>query len=40
MHGYIYVRNHSSCDLNNACKLGKTSNIPNKDSQYAIGRIL
>jgi predicted helicase len=39
LHGYIYVRNHSSYDLNNACKLGKTSNIPDRDSQYATGEI-
>lgn len=48
--GFIYVRCHSSYDVNIACstdraasfttcKLGKTSNIPDRDSQYATGEI-
>jgi hypothetical protein len=37
--GYIYVRNHSSYDEYNACKMGKTNNIPDRDSQYATGEI-
>jgi hypothetical protein len=37
--GYIYVRNHSSYDEYNACKVGKTNNIPDRDSQYATGEI-
>lgn len=37
--GYIYVRNHSSYDIYNACKLGKANNIPERDTQYATGEI-
>lgn len=37
--GYIYVRNHHSYDTDNACKLGKASNIIERDSQYAVGEI-
>ena len=35
--GYIYVRNHLSYD--DACKIGKTNNIPQRDAQYATGEI-
>ena len=38
--GYIYIRNHPSYENNNACKLGKTQNIPERDSQYATGEIV
>ena len=37
--GYIYIRNHPSYDVENACKIGKTSNIPERDTQYATGEI-
>lgn len=37
--GYIYIRNHASYEFHNACKLGKASNIPERDSQYATGEI-
>ena len=37
--GYIYIRNHPSYDLDNACKLGKANNIPERDTQYATGEI-
>jgi len=37
--GYIYLRNHPSYDVYNACKMGKTSNIPERDTQYATGEI-
>jgi hypothetical protein len=37
--GYIYIRNHSSYDEYNACKMGKTNNIPDRDSQYVTGEI-
>lgn len=37
--GYIYIRNHESYEKNNACKLGKTINIPERDSNYATGEI-
>jgi superfamily II DNA or RNA helicase len=37
--GYIYVRNHPSYDFYNACKMGKTINIPERDTQYATGEI-
>ena len=36
---YIYVRNHSSYDEYEGCKLGKTNNIPERDIQYATGEI-
>jgi predicted helicase len=39
MKGYIYVRNHPSYDLENSCKLGKTGNIPERDTQYATGEV-
>ena len=38
-YGYIYIRNHSSYDIEDACKLGKTHNIPERDNQYATGEI-
>lgn len=37
--GYIYIRNHPSYDVDNACKMGKASNIPERDMQYATGEI-
>lgn len=37
--GYIYIRNHLSYDIEAACKIGKTSNIPERDIQYATGEI-
>ena len=39
LNGYIYVRNHSSYEIMNICKLGKTHNIPERDSQYATGEL-
>jgi superfamily II DNA or RNA helicase len=38
-YGYLYVRNHSSYEIENACKMGKASNIPDRDTQYATGEI-
>jgi superfamily II DNA or RNA helicase len=37
--GYIYIRNHPSYDVYDACKMGKTTNIPERDIQYATGEI-
>jgi len=37
--GYIYIRNHLSYDVDDACKMGKTKNIPQRDAQYATGEI-
>ena len=37
--GYIYVRNHISYDVDDACKMGKSNNIPERDAQYATGEI-
>ena len=37
--GYIYVRNHTSYDVNDACKMGKANNIPERDTQYATSEI-
>ena len=39
-YGYIYIRTHPAYDLYNACKLGKATNIPDRDSQYATGEIV
>lgn len=36
---YIYVRSHLSYDQYDACKLGKTNNIPERNSQYITGEI-
>jgi len=30
--GYIYVRNHSSYDVDDACKMSKANNIPERDT--------
>ena len=38
-YGYIYIRNHHSYDVENACKMGKTTNIPERDTLYATGEI-
>lgn len=35
--GYIYIRNHLYYDIDNVCKIGKTHNIPERDTQYATG---
>jgi superfamily II DNA or RNA helicase len=37
--GYIYIRRHASYEEFNACKLGKTSSILERDVQYATGEI-
>lgn len=37
--GYIYIRSHPSYDVDDACKLGKATNIPERDTQYATGEI-
>ena len=39
-HGYIYIRTHPAYNSYNACKLGKATNIPDRDSQYATGEII
>lgn len=39
-YGYIYVRQHTSYDNYDVCKLGKTINIPDRDSQYSTGEII
>jgi predicted helicase len=36
---YIYIRVHESYDKYDACKLGKTDNIPSRDSHYATSEI-
>ena len=40
MSGYIYIRNHASYAEYDACKMGKTNNIPDRDSQYVTGEII
>lgn len=37
--GYIYVINHPSYDVDDACKISKANNIPERDTQYATGEI-
>ena len=37
--GYIYIRNHPSYDVDDACKMGKAINIQERDTQYATGEI-
>jgi superfamily II DNA or RNA helicase len=39
INGYIYIRNHPSYNEYDACKMGKTTNIPDRDMQYATGEI-
>ena len=38
--GYIYIRCHPSYDEYDVCKIGKASNIPERDSQYATGEFI
>lgn len=38
-YGYIYIRTHPSYNEYDACKMGKTTNIPERDIQYATGEI-
>ena len=35
----IYIRLHESYEKYNACKVGKTLNIPERDSLYTTGEI-
>jgi len=37
--GYIYVRCHPAYDVEDACKLGMATNIPDRDTQYSTGEI-
>ena len=37
--GYLYIRLHEAYNKYNACKLGITSNITNRDHVYATGEI-
>jgi len=37
--GYIYIRNHTSYDVYDVCKMGKANNIPERDTQYATGEV-
>jgi predicted helicase len=39
INGYIYIRNHPSYNEYDAYKMGKTTNIPDRDMQYATGEI-
>lgn len=39
INGYIYVRNHPSYYVYDACKIGKANNIHERDIQYATGEI-
>jgi superfamily II DNA or RNA helicase len=39
INGYIYIRNHPSYDEYNGCKMGKSINIPDRDTQYTTGEI-
>ncbi len=37
--GYVYVRTHPSYEEHDACKMGKTNNIPEGDTSYATSEI-
>jgi superfamily II DNA or RNA helicase len=37
--GYIYIRWHSSYDVDDVYKMGKTTNIPERGSTYATGEL-
>ena len=37
--GMIYIRDHPSYNKYAGCKLGKTTNIPDRDTQYATSEI-
>jgi superfamily II DNA or RNA helicase len=37
--GYIYIRTNSFYDIYNACKLGSTKYIPERDSTYCTGEL-
>ena len=37
--GYIYIRRHKYFDIDNTCKLGKTKNIPDRDSVYKTNEL-
>lgn len=36
--GYIYVRNHTSYDVDDVCKMGKAINIPERDTNMLLAR--
>lgn len=36
---YIYIRRHASYEVEKACKLGKTYNIPDRESTYITGEL-
>ena len=38
--GYIYLRTHLSYDIYNVFKLGRTKNIPDRDSTYITGELI
>lgn len=38
--GYIYVRTHPAYESYNVVKMGETSNIPDRDSEYATGEFI
>ena len=38
--GYIYVRNHEAYDKYDLCKIGKTENIPERDTTYVTGEVM
>jgi superfamily II DNA or RNA helicase len=37
--GYVYIRNHPSYDVHDACKMGKANNIPERDTVYSTSEI-
>ena len=38
--GYIYLRNHEAYDKYDLCKIGKTENIPERDTTYVTGEVM
>lgn len=39
INAYIYIRRHPSYEVEKACKLGKTDNIPDRESTYITGEL-
>lgn len=40
LNGYIYIRCHESYEKYNACKLGRSANLPERDSTYTTGEMV
>ena len=40
LNGYIYIRCHEAYEKYNACKLGRSANLPERDSTYTTGEMV